>query len=60
MPSRNKVTSYQRIEVLALLGVGFTYKNIRDKLDVSSDCINNIAKRQQQFLPLKNCPGHAE
>ena len=32
----------------------FTYKNIRNKLGISNDCITNISKKRRQYLPLKN------
>ena len=54
---RKKITIYQKIKVLTLLQVGFTYEKIRDQLGVSNGCITNVAKTEKSKLPLKNRPG---
>ena len=56
---RNRIILYQKVKILALLGARFTYKNIQNKLGVLNDCITNISKKQQQYLPLKNRPGQS-
>ena len=55
----NKVTLYRKIKVLVPLGVGFMYKNIQNNLGAPNVCITNISKKQQPYLPLKNCPGQS-
>ena len=56
---RKKIPLYQKVKVLTLLQVDFTYEKIRDQLGVSNGCITNVAKKEESKLPSKIRPGQS-